>query len=338
MTRSVYADQGTLFADLTSGNAMQTRYLHQDNMQYAPVVARNDSNGVEGLLLDRLGSTRNIINGSGTVIGTLAYDGFGNITSESSPPNTGNVTFTGLAFLRSADLLGAKKRVYNPLTGNWDQQDPDRWLAGDPKLDRYVENNPTNATDPTGLQLGDLNQFAEFHFPTPIGEKPSPGDIEAKEGEGIEGIRQNIKAPGYFVQIRDVPQFEGMQFSAIEQGTATWKHYKDLESNLRWAERLANSRDLISQWMLRQAVGEVFVQGGIFTFPFTNADRYVEDSDKRVDINGESLTMHFNRVRIYLRALHPAYPDAGANEFVFVTGMLRMTVTRGYIAPAKFKN
>jgi RHS repeat-associated protein len=152
VTKSVYFDQGTLFADLTSGNAMQTRYLHQDNTQYAPLVARIDGNGVEGLLLDRLGSTRNIINGSGTLIGTVVYDGFGNITSESSPTNTGNVTFTGLTFLRNAALLDADFRVYNPLTGRWDQEDPIRWQAGDANLSRDVGNNPTNLTDPTGLQ------------------------------------------------------------------------------------------------------------------------------------------------------------------------------------------
>src|SRR5262249_57765868 len=145
-------DQGTLFADLTSGNAMQTRYLHQDDSQYAPVVARIDGNGAAWLLGDRLGSTRNVVNGSGTLIGTVVYDGFGNITSESSSTNTGKVTFTGLAFLRNAGVLGTTNRIYDPRTGPWRQQDPRRFGAGDTKLDRYVRNNPTNAIDPSGLQ------------------------------------------------------------------------------------------------------------------------------------------------------------------------------------------
>src|SRR5262245_24589711 len=79
VTKSVYAEQGTLFADLTSGNAMQTRYLHQDDARYSPVVARIGGGSGAWLLLDRLGSTRNVVNGSGTLIGTVAYDGFGNI-------------------------------------------------------------------------------------------------------------------------------------------------------------------------------------------------------------------------------------------------------------------
>src|SRR5262249_46628405 len=126
----------------------------QDDSQYSPVLARIDGSGAAWLLLDRLGSTRNVVNGSGTLIGTVAYDGFGNISSESSPTNTGNVTFTGLTFLRNAGVLGAARRVYDPLTGQWRQQDPIRFLAGDTKLDRYVRNNPTNATDPSGLKLG----------------------------------------------------------------------------------------------------------------------------------------------------------------------------------------
>src|SRR5438445_11159797 len=87
VTKSVYLDQGTLFADLTSGNAMQTRYLYQDDAQYSAVVARIDGSGAAWLLGDRLGSTRNVVNGSGTLIGTVVYDGYGNITTESSPSN-----------------------------------------------------------------------------------------------------------------------------------------------------------------------------------------------------------------------------------------------------------
>ena len=36
--------------------------------------------------------------------------------------------------------------------GRWSSEDPKRFQAGDVNLDRYVGNNPTNATDPTGLQ------------------------------------------------------------------------------------------------------------------------------------------------------------------------------------------
>src|SRR5262249_17538698 len=71
-------------------------------------------------------------------------------TSESSPSNTGNVTFSGLLFLRNAGALQANSRIYDPPTGRWRQEDPIRWQAGDGNLDRYTFNNSTNLTDPSG--------------------------------------------------------------------------------------------------------------------------------------------------------------------------------------------
>jgi hypothetical protein len=42
--------------------------------------------------------------------------------------------------------------MYDPNTGRWLQPDPEGFDAQDPNLDRFVGNDPTNATDPTGLQ------------------------------------------------------------------------------------------------------------------------------------------------------------------------------------------
>jgi len=43
------------------------------------------------------------------------------------------------------------KRDDDPVTGRWTTLDPAGFTAGDANLFRYVENDPTNATDPTGL-------------------------------------------------------------------------------------------------------------------------------------------------------------------------------------------
>jgi hypothetical protein len=40
---------------------------------------------------------------------------------------------------------------YDPTIGRWIQEDPSRFSAGDSNLDRYVNNDPTDATDPSGL-------------------------------------------------------------------------------------------------------------------------------------------------------------------------------------------
>lgn len=42
---------------------------------------------------------------------------------------------------------------YDPTIGRWMQEDPIDFEGGDLNLYRYVGNGPTNATDPSGLQI-----------------------------------------------------------------------------------------------------------------------------------------------------------------------------------------
>lgn len=41
--------------------------------------------------------------------------------------------------------------MYDPTVGRWTTEDPIKFRAGDPNLERYVGNDPTNAVDPSGL-------------------------------------------------------------------------------------------------------------------------------------------------------------------------------------------
>src|SRR5579862_2092451 len=43
--------------------------------------------------------------------------------------------------------------MYDTTIGHWITEDPTRFGAGDPNLRRFVHNDPTNAVDPTGLEL-----------------------------------------------------------------------------------------------------------------------------------------------------------------------------------------
>jgi RHS repeat-associated protein len=42
--------------------------------------------------------------------------------------------------------------MFDPSIGRWMSDDPDGFDAGDTNLYRYVNNSPTNYTDPTGLE------------------------------------------------------------------------------------------------------------------------------------------------------------------------------------------
>ena len=89
---------------------------------------------------------------TGGVQDAIVYDGFGTITSETNPAARGELGFQG----GRADVATGNwmygGREEDPVTRDWTTQDT--WgLGPDSNPYRYVGNEPTNATDPTGHEL-----------------------------------------------------------------------------------------------------------------------------------------------------------------------------------------
>jgi RHS repeat-associated protein len=91
-------------------------------------------------------------NTTGASIDHLDYDGFGNAT-ESESSNGDRYKFTGAEWDKELQLQHNDWRYYSPATGRWISQDPTGFDARDSNLYRYVANDPTNAVDPTGLDI-----------------------------------------------------------------------------------------------------------------------------------------------------------------------------------------
>lgn len=131
-----------------------TRYIRDTNG--TPIGQRLTGTGAGNYyyLTDALGSTTHIINNSGAVVRTYTYDPWGNTTTGAGTVNS-NIRFaTGYSDPNGLTKFGA--RYYNPTTGRWTQQDPAGNIDG-PNRYLYVNNNPTNATDPTGyFSIGDI--------------------------------------------------------------------------------------------------------------------------------------------------------------------------------------
>ena len=140
------------YADFTGSGTLNDRYL------YGPAVdsllARTDTSGVtDWYLADRLGSVRDIVDVSGTVVYHTGYDSFGNKVS-SSGSGGDRFGFTGREHDAALNLYYNRARFYDPATGRFLSRDPIGFSAGDMNLYRYVNNSPTNGSDPSGKQPG----------------------------------------------------------------------------------------------------------------------------------------------------------------------------------------
>jgi RHS repeat-associated protein len=137
-----------VWADLTSSNTLQTVYLRGDVVDQ--LFGRISSGGVGAFtLLDHLQSVVGVTNASGTLEDVITYDAYGNFT-ESSPGMVGAYTYAGMEYDSTTQLYYSRARYYDATTGRWISQDPLGFDAGDSNLYRYVNNAPTNETDPSG--------------------------------------------------------------------------------------------------------------------------------------------------------------------------------------------
>ncbi|HVC96161.1 MAG TPA: RHS repeat-associated core domain-containing protein, partial [Pirellulales bacterium] len=102
-------------------------------------------------LADNLGSVRDVVNTSSTVVDHVVYNSFGQVAYESSASIDHWAGFAGYHIDVNTGLLDAGNRWYDPLVGRWISEDPIGFSGGDANVSRYVGNGATNSVDPSGL-------------------------------------------------------------------------------------------------------------------------------------------------------------------------------------------
>jgi RHS repeat-associated protein len=148
-TRFVY-DRNNVAMEFTgSATVPSTRYFHGTNVDQ--VLAQESSNTTTWLLSDQVGTTRDLVNNSGTLLNHFTYDSFGNQTG--STPNATVDTrykFTGREFDGETGDYFYRSRYYDPEVGRFLGEDAIGFGGGDANLYRYVGNQPIMLTDPSG--------------------------------------------------------------------------------------------------------------------------------------------------------------------------------------------
>jgi RHS repeat-associated protein len=185
------------YADFNSSGSLTERYLFGAGVVTGAVVdeilARTSAGGTTAwYLTDNLGSVRDIVNTSGTVIDHIVYDSFGNIVTETNAANGDRFKFAGMEWDAAIAQYYDHARWYGPVMGRFTREDPTGLGAGDPDLYRYVGNEPTDSIDPSGLQ-------AASPRPIPVVTGPNVPNEKVGLGERLVGIL--IPAPKNFLGI-----------------------------------------------------------------------------------------------------------------------------------------
>jgi RHS repeat-associated protein len=101
-------------------------------------------------LTDNIGSVRENVNTSGTVLDSITYDSYGNIKTESSPSSGDRFKYASREWDSEIGQYYYRARNYNAAIGRFENEDQVGFRGGDTNLYRYVKNAPVISVDPTG--------------------------------------------------------------------------------------------------------------------------------------------------------------------------------------------
>ncbi len=138
------------YIDFNGSGTLTERYMMEPKGQNQFYARVNAVGTVNWYVTDNLGSIREIASSSGAVLDTLTYDPFGGIISETNTANGDRFKFTGGAYDSITGNYQFGQRFYGPSDGRWNSQDP-LGLKPDANPYRYVDNSPTDESDPTGF-------------------------------------------------------------------------------------------------------------------------------------------------------------------------------------------
>jgi RHS repeat-associated protein len=162
-TWTVYVGHGAddhPYADFNSSGSLLNRYVWGPGLTAAvdQILERIPASGTKVWYLnDRLGTVRDIStqNGSGSVSDHVIYDTFGQVTSETNAANGDRFKCAGEEYDGTTGIYYDRARYYDQAIGRFMRQDPMGFGARDANLYRYVGNEPSDKTDPAGLQAPD---------------------------------------------------------------------------------------------------------------------------------------------------------------------------------------
>ena len=174
-TRWTYAGEDIL-REVRGGTTI--KYVHGPGID-EPLAAVEGST-VTYFHADALGSIAKMTSAEGSVDLSRRYDAWGNLELAAT---SGGYTFTGREWDAETGLYYYRARYYDPKIGRFVSEDPIGFLGGN-NFYAYVENNPVNWSDPTGL----ASARAECMLATTLAGAATGSTIGAAAGGTTVGL------------------------------------------------------------------------------------------------------------------------------------------------------
>ncbi|MBL4898621.1 MAG: hypothetical protein JKX76_03115, partial [Colwellia sp.] len=157
----LYSGALNIVAELDASNAVVSRFVYADKGSVPSYMVKGGAN--YRIVSDQVGSVRLVVHSvTGDVVQRIDYDEFGNVVSDSNP-GFQPFGFAGGIYDADTNLVRFGVRDYDSEIGRWTAKDPILFDGGQTNLYAYVNNDPVNLIDPTGLS-GNCSRFGDYEY------------------------------------------------------------------------------------------------------------------------------------------------------------------------------
>ncbi|MFN3988494.1 MAG: RHS repeat-associated core domain-containing protein [Rhodocyclaceae bacterium] len=204
----LYEDSLRPIAELKPEGGVRSVFLYLESGN-APSALLRDGR-LYRIITDHLGSVRLVIDThTNTVVQQMDYDVWGRVTYDSLP-GFQPFGFAGGVYDRDTGLTRFGARDYDAETGRWTAKDPILFAGGDTNLYGYVESDPVNFADPTGLWSVKVSFFLGKGGSATFGRSDGKWFVQGGAGVGI-GAGIKFYPDGSFPEPSDGGQLCGSE-------------------------------------------------------------------------------------------------------------------------------
>ena len=223
----LYADGLRPIAQLNAAGAIEATFVYATRANIPDLIVKQEAGTQVAyrVIADHLGTPRLIARSSdGAVVQRMTLDAFGQVLVDSNPGSQ-PFGFAGGLYDPDTELVRFGARDYDAETGRWTASDPILFRGGQSNLYAYVNNDPVNYRDPTGL-------YTEVVIWEPVGYVGSSfGHVSIN----INGVTYSF-APGGLPVSRRRITLRGTR-SVVQVGVSFWGFRKIR----RWSSRTVSA-------------------------------------------------------------------------------------------------
>jgi len=208
-TQFVY-DGDNVILEFNGSAIPSVRYLQGPGVDQT--LAQEGNGQTSWMLTDHLGTVRDLVNNSGSVVNHFTYDSLGQVLNSTPGGVDTRYKYTGREFDAETGLYYYRARYFDASVGRFIGQDPIGFSAGDSNLYRYVANSPIKYVDPLGLYGEVKSQKRTLEYVDSTGRHPAVNTLD------VDFVRKYVDPAVYILTDVTVAH---IKYSATQKGTGT---------------------------------------------------------------------------------------------------------------------